>query len=244
MFRTSRTLFCGLRVLLAVLSQVTVASACGASGPDGVAYCMLAEHDEATRPTWAAGLSGLYTSTNIHFSRGVRGDETRAEALAAIAHIPSQSVTLQAGLGALLAGHLAMADGRHEFRPGPAAMLGAAWRILDGKPFVILSSVLSFSANRTQLAPQAAVAYEALDLRLGAVLGTTFFDVLTPYVPLRVFGGPIFWRYAGEAVTGTDAYHYQVGLGTAVHIHHRFNLFAEGIPLGEKAVAAGITMEL
>jgi len=222
------------------------ARACGASGPEGIAYCSLSEHQasehhDSTRPLWAVGFSGLYTSTNIHFSHGVKGDETRDELLAAVAYMPSARVTLQAGLGATFGGHLDMPDGRHDFSVGPSVLLGAAWRVIDRDEFLILSSALSFSGSQTQLAAQAREAYEAFDLRLGAVFGVTLFDTLSPYVPLRVFGGPIFWRYAGQAVTGTDAHHYQVGLGIALHVGRRFNVFSEGIPLGEKALAAGVT---
>ena len=239
--RTIRHFAIGLVCLFAALGSPSRAEACGASGPDGIAYCSLSEHHDYTRPLWAVGLSGLYTSTNIHFSHGVKGDETRDELLAAVAYMPSARVTLQAGLGATFGGHLDMPDGRHDFSVGPAVLLGAAWRAIDQDEFVILSSALSFSASQTQQAMQTREAYEAFDLRLGAVFGVTLFDTLSPYVPLRVFGGPIFWRYAGQAVTGTDAYHYQVGLGIALHIGPHFNVFAEGIPLGEKALAAGVT---
>ena len=220
------------------------ARACGASGPDGVAYCSLSEHREAERPKWALGLSGLYTSTNIHFSSGLRGDETREELLMAIAHMPSANVTMELGLGAMLGGHLDMPDGRHEFSPGPAAFVGTAWRVIDDREFLILNSVLSFSANRTELGSQASEPYEAFDLRLGAVLGITLFDALSSYVPLRVFGGPIYWHHGGQSVTGTDAYHYQVGLGIVLHIQQRLHFFVEGIPVGEKALAGGLTWEM
>src|SRR5512142_1361141 len=131
--RVLQPLVCGAFVLCNSAGFSTVAHACGASGPEGVAYCTLAEHDEQTRPKWAVGASGLYTSTNIHFSHGLRGDETRSQALAAVAYMPSDRVTLQLGIGALLGGHLDMPDGRHDFEPGPAGLLGAAWRVVDSR---------------------------------------------------------------------------------------------------------------
>ncbi len=104
--------------------------------------------------------------------------------------------------------------------------------------------MLSFSAQWTRLGSQPKVGYEAFDLRLGAAVGTTLFDVLRPYVPVRIFGGPIYWHYAGQAVTGTDANHYQIGLGAMLHIYGGIEVFAEGIPLGEKAVSAGVATSL
>jgi hypothetical protein len=140
-----------------------------------------------------------------------------------------------------------MPDGAHDFSAGPAAAIGASWRVTGpGRPFVILSSLLSFTAATTHGSGAATetVGYEALDLRLGVIVGTTLWDVWSPYVSARVFGGPVFWRYAGEAVTGTDAYHYQVGAGFALALPQHWSLFAEGSPLGERAVAVGISVGL
>ena len=88
------------------------------------------------------------------------------------------------------------------------------------------------------------VGYEAFDLRLGAELGTTLFEIFRPYIPVRVFGGPVYWRYQGAAVTGTDTHHYQVGAGFNARLSRRMALFAEGIPLGERAVSFGVAAVL
>jgi hypothetical protein len=63
--------------------------------------------------------------------------------------------------------------------------------------------------------------------------------MLSPYVIARVFGGPVFWRYQDEAIVGGDVHHYQLGAGIALLIAERVNLYAEGVPLGEQALAAG-----
>jgi hypothetical protein len=55
----------------------------------------------------------------------------------------------------------------------------------------------------------------------------------------RVFGGPVFWRYQGEAVTGSDTHHYQLGAGLALRLSKNFNAFVEGVPLGERALSLG-----
>jgi hypothetical protein len=54
-----------------------------------------------------------------------------------------------------------------------------------------------------------------------------------------VFGGPVYWRYAGTAVTGTDDHHWQVGAGVSLLVARRVDVFAEGVPLGEVGVTAG-----
>jgi hypothetical protein len=229
-------------LILASLFTTPPARACGVSA-DGVSSCNLDEHDEDTRPHWRLGASGLYTSTALRFDGSLRGDETRLATLATAAYLPSRRVALQVGLGAALGGELAMPDGAHTFSPGPVAAIGASWRVVDARPFVFLTSVLSFSAATTRSpVDTGTTGYEAFDLRLGALVGTTIADVLSPFLVTRVFGGPVFWRYEGRAVTGTDTSHFQVGAGFTLAIARRVDAFAEGIALGERAVGAGLAV--
>jgi hypothetical protein len=221
------------------------AAACGVSTADGVAACSLAEHEEATRPRWHVGASGIYPSTAIEFGGGLRTPETRAAALASVLYQPTPRVTLQAGMGATFGGGLETPTGRYNFSPGPTAEIGGSWRVVDGgRPFVILTSLLSFSAATTHLAGSDAghAGYEAFDLRLGALAGVTLWKRLSLYALGRVFGGPVFWKYQGASVTGGDTHHYQVGAGVTWLVVRRFGLFAEGVPLGERALAAGLSV--
>ncbi len=47
------------------------------------------------------------------------------------------------------------------------------------------------------------------------------------------------WRYPGTPVVGTDDHHWQVGAGVSVRFARQFDVFAEGVPLGEQGVTAG-----
>jgi hypothetical protein len=224
----------------ALALHASPARACGVSA-SGVASCSLAEHVAEREPHWALGVSGLYTSTSVRFSGGNRADETRAATLASVALLPSPALVLQASLGSELGGSLSMPSGKYDFSPGLLAALGADYRLLDdGRWFALLTSTLSFSAARTHADAGPSAAYEALDLRLGAEFGIDIASVLRPYALARVFGGPIFWRLDGAAVTGTDTHHYQLGAGVGLHLSRSFNAFAEGVPLGERALALGI----
>jgi hypothetical protein len=233
----------GLGVALVVNVLVScVALACGVSTPDGIAACSLAEHEEEVRPRWHVGASGLYTSTAIRFRGDLRSDETRAAVLASVAYQPSPRLTLQGGLGATFGGQLDTPTGAYLFSPGPTVAVGAAWRAVQrGRAFVVLTGTLSFSAATTHLdrVDTAHVGYQALDLRAGALAGVTVLQMLSPYAVGRVFGGPVFWRYQGVDLMGGDVHHYQIGAGLTVLVAHRVNLFAEGIPLGERAVSGG-----
>lgn len=216
------------------------ARACGVSA-SGVASCSLAEHDEAVRARWVVAVSGLYTSTRLRFGEELEADQVRYATLSQLAYLPTAKLVLQAGLGATFGGSLTLPDGEHRFSPGPVALLGADFRAFDdGRYFLILTSALSFATARTNESGEASESYHAFDVRLGAQFGVELARVLRPYATARVFGGPIFWRYQNEAVTGTDAYHYQLGAGLAVRASKALTLFAEGIPLGEQAIAVGV----
>jgi hypothetical protein len=216
------------------------ARACGVSA-SGVSSCSLAEHDEAVRPRWAVGVSGLYTSTRLRFSGGLYADQVRYATLATLAYLPTAKLVLQAGAGAAFGGSLTPPDGEYQFSPGPTALIGADFRAFDdGRYFLILTSGFSFASARTHASDEASESYQAFDLRLGAQFGVELARIVRPYATARVFGGPIFWRYKNEAVTGTDTHHYQLGAGLALRISKALSIFAEAIPLGEQAIVVGI----
>jgi hypothetical protein len=239
---TRAWLFAPLVAVLLLLAPD--AKACGVSA-SGVSSCSLAEHDEAERPRWALGVSGLYTVTRLRFTGSLYADQVRYATLASLAYLPTPKWVLQAGAGAAWGGSLTLADGKYEFSPGPIGELGADYRAFDdGRYFLLLTSGLSFTFARTHLAGEPSVGYDAFDLRLGAELGVLLARVLRPYALARAFGGPVFWRHQGEAVDGTDTHHYQFGLGASVQLVKTLSCFVEGVPLGERAVSAGVGLAL
>ena len=216
------------------------ASACGVSGPDGAMSCSLAEHREAAKVRWQVDVSGSYTSTALKFSGDNRGEQTRTAVVLSIARRISPNLTFATAIGATPSGSLKLARGEYDFSPGPAAGAGLSWTVVEGSPFVLLTSMLTYSAAKTQLTGTNENAlYEAFDLRLGTIVGAMLWDTLSPYAAARVFGGPVFWRYAGSAVTGTDTHHYQMGAGILWVVVNRFEVHMEGVPLGERAITAG-----
>lgn len=229
-----------------VLFETSAAHACGVSA-SGVASCSLAEHDETVRPHWAVGVSALYTSTRLRFSDDLRADQVRYASLATLAYLPTPKLVLQVGAGAAFGGSLTVPDGEYRFTPGPTALIGADFRAFDeGRYFLLLTSALSFSSARTHLQGEAegGTNYSAFDLRLGAQFGMDVARIVRPYALARVFGGPVFWHYQGQSVTGTDTHHYQLGAGVAVRIGKALNIFGEGVPLGEQAIAIGVGLAL
>jgi hypothetical protein len=221
------------------------ASACGASagGIAGISGCSLDEHNEAVRKKWHVGVSGSLTSTAIRFENDLRFDQDRSVALATLDYAPKPDVALEFGAGALFDGTFERGDAKYDFSPGPLLLIGGSYRLLknDGaRPFVLLGGQISYVMSHTQqFAGDESVAYHALDVRVGPVVGWTFWNMLSPYVLARAFGGPVFWHYQGEAITGGDIHHYQLGAGLSLVIAKRVNVYVEGVPFGEQALAGG-----
>jgi hypothetical protein len=215
--------------------------ACGVSGPDGVWSCSIAEHDEEIRPRWSLGAVSLYSASALRFRHGPHVEIERAAVLGLASYAPTARLRLQLSAGASISGQLNLPNGAHDFLPGPTGALAVSYRFLEDRPFVILSGVLSAFTARTQRRADHAdsARYTAFDLRLGVAVGATFFEMLSPYAVARVFGGPVFWRYQGKAIGGTDVYHFQLGAGTALRLWRRLDVFVEGAVLGEIGLSGG-----
>jgi hypothetical protein len=184
----------------------------------------------------------------------LEGSISRRAAMAAFQYRLRPELSLQVGAGMGHGGSLVIDGGlgpedatavpvRHEMLPGWVATLSGSWRVLDGaasRPLLLLTMTVGASGARTREEGTAeSVAYTALDARLGVMVGKTLFDRITPYAALRAFGGPIFWQFRGEDRTGTDRYHYQVGLGLSASLPAQLDVFVEGVPLGERALVLG-----
>ena len=203
----------------------------------GLTSCSLEEHEEAVRRKWHLGSSYSFSSTGLRFEGERRFVQERHASLVTLEFRPARRATVLAGAGAFLGGHLRTENDQFDFEPGFVGVVGASWRLLEGGrsgPFVLLTAQLSYALTECLGA-----AYNAVDLRGGAVAATTLWSFLTPYLLARAFGGPVYWRYQGQSIAGTDTHHYQLGGGLAFLIRGRVDLFAEGIPLGERGLVAG-----
>jgi hypothetical protein len=187
--------------------------------------------------------SGL-TGSNLPSSIGIE----RFAVTAGVDYRFSPTSTVGGGLGAGLGGLITVGARRFQVDPGWLVTFSYSRRLLDGtgkKPFLVLgvSAGGSGAGTREELTPagappETAMLY-AFDIRAGLTVGKTFWNTLSPYAALRVFGGPVFWGYDGKSVLASDLYHVQLGGGMVTALPRGFDLFAEGIPLGERAVTVG-----
>jgi len=228
------------------LASPRVARACGVSSPGapaGVCDASDVLDEKAARArTYRVGASGSYTSTALFLSDGSRVPMTRDAAVATISFRVDRTTTLELGAGGLLGGSF----GTSTLRPGGLGSIGASWRIVDqrgfGMPFVMLTGTASFVVASSSDPGGGSSLLGAIDFRAGAMVGTTIGTArrasITPYLAAQAFGGPLFWRYEGAAVTGTDVHKYALGGGLAGSIG-RLGLFVGGAAVGELGLTFG-----
>lgn len=236
----THTSFATLAVAAALLTLTTrEAAACGGSGPGGTGACEFPRNERIVR----LGSSFGTTWSRISFGEGRKVDTRRSVLYATAATSLGTRTLLEVGLGGLLPGGYLSGASRAELGPGAALAITFAWSALraeGARPFVTFTATLSGLAASTRVASGEHLPYGALDARVGVNVGYTLWKVLRPYALGRVFGGPIFWRYDNERVTGTDLYKYQVGAGVAWKLPARFDAFVEGVGLGERGLFVGV----
>jgi hypothetical protein len=164
----------------------------------------------------------------------------------------SKESTFGGGLGAGLGGLLTVGPRRFLVLPGWEVTLAYSRRLLDGrgnKPFLLLGIAGGGSGGWTREevyrgpppaapAPLTETLY-AFDIRAGLTVGKTFWDTLSPYAVLRAFGGPVVWTLDKKTVVMGDNYHVQLGVGVVTLLPRAFDVFVEGVPLGERALTFG-----
>jgi hypothetical protein len=227
------------------------AQACGAAYPGGPMVCTLEDappsrHGVKTLvPVARVSAIWSYTSTTILFGEGRRADLTRHAVFASTELPLARGLGLRFGAGGIASGELRTSGGPATFGPGVTGFFGIGKTVVDEKPsvpFLQLAATVSMSRATTRgPAPNEAPSFTALDVRAAATIGKTIGGWLVPYVSLRAFGGPIFYRYGGKDVTGTDLYKHQIAGGLSVALPSRvLDAFVEGVPMGESGMSAGL----
>lgn len=141
-------------------------------------------------------------------------------------------------VGLIAAGTLGEGGRTHDFEPGLVGALALDWRVLSAPADPIsLTLGVQLAAGHAPLTHDGrSRAWTSTDLRASVTVSRTLWQVLTPYVSARVFGGPIFWRDA----TGADETHLQLALGLGIAPLPGFSLHVEGAILSERGVSGGI----
>lgn len=199
---------------------------------------------------WRAGATFGVFGSDLTFGKAASDVAIERRAISAsLDYRLSVGNTISLGGGAGLGGRLVIKNDRYEINPGWLVTASYSRILLQGRgaaPFILasLSAGGSGASTRPLLSGRAAdssssVSLYAFDIRLGVTVGKTFWNVLSPYVAARAFGGPVLWNINGQAESGTDQRHFQVAVGMVSSLPRGFDLFAEVAPGGERAVAIG-----
>lgn len=195
------------------------------------------DHEAYRKLRVGASWGGFATTLRFSGEAERVGDgDMRQHAVVASLDLPlGEKTTLMGTLGAALGGRFEFGPSTYDVRPGPVVGVAVGHRFVDGRgalPFVLGTASLAASFLSLEHQGQR-YAFTAADARVGVIVGKTFGPV-SPYALLRAFGGPIFWN----DLTGTDRYHYNVGLGFLLGPFGGFDLGAEASFLGERRLTA------
>jgi hypothetical protein len=200
---------------------------------------------------YRVGLNAGAFASDITFGGKIDPYIERRSVSASFEYHPNLDSTFSFGAGAGLGGRMDF-DNAHapptrvSIDPGWLLSFAYSRRLMNGlgsKPFMLLSFSGGFAGAATHLTePAAPGPSEQLltgDIRAGLTVGKTFFRTISPYGSLRVFGGPIIWKYQGKSELGTDTRHVQIAAGMVTSLPKNFDLFAEVAPLFERGVTIG-----
>lgn len=188
-------------------------------------------------------VTGGALRTDLVFE-GTRQQLREASVAAAFTWRPS-ALSVQVSLGAVVGGTLDGPLGDYDLKPGVMASAAVAYTFLDGngpRPYLGVSGSVSVASAATQSTsnPSDRPTFTATDFRASVVLGKRLFDVWLPYVGVAVFGGPVSFAPDGRSLTGSDANHYRLSVGSSVSLPAHLELLVEVGFLGEQALIGGL----
>lgn len=197
--------------------------------------------DGSDPPTWQVSGTVSGFSTDIDFGATRLAVEQLATT-ASVGNFPSPRLGWSITAGGVVAGKIGDAD----ITGGATASGTVSWLpVYEGRtrPFVAFTASFGVGFARASL-DQMPHSWWAFDARGGVAVGKTVAEHWVPYLAVRGFGGPVYWRVAGVDGTGSDRYHVTVGAGLTVRLPRSLDLTAEGMPLGEHSAALGLTLHL
>jgi hypothetical protein len=182
--------------------------------------------------------------TTLTFPDHGRFELSQFATSATLGHSRPSRWSFRGSIGAILDGGMTSASTDADISAGFVVGFGVSkqWP-LSHRMFINGSVDLGASRVTTHQGHAPGVALIATDIRVGAIFGRTFGRV-SPFVLARLFGGPVFWQStAGEAITGTDIYHVQLGAGASVSVGSGLSLMVDVSALGEQAASLALSKQ-
>lgn len=199
---------------------------------------------DSSEKLWRVGASAGAFRTTVVFDGDREIGLEQASTSAILGYQASTRLGIVGSVGAILGGSVDHgAEG--DVGGGVVGSLTATYLGLyetDSRPFLLGSLTLGHSRASAVSDDRMRYDWIATDLRAAAMVGKTVAGRFVPFASARVFAGPVSWRLGGERVTGSDLYHYTIGLGASYRIPGKLDLFAEVLGLGEESASLGASV--
>lgn len=133
---------------------------------------------------------------------------------------------------------------RWDIRPGVLWALTVGRRLFGTKPaipyFLIVGTLSGSSTSTRRLSDGETAGLHAVDTKIDLSLGWTLGEAFSPYLSVRGFGGPVFWRQEGASVIGGDLYHVSVACGFNLVLASRVTAWFDGAFVGMRGLGGGV----
>ncbi len=193
------------------------------------------------------GASAAVSDTRLVFGGDQHLDLRQSAATLIGGYAWPSRISVRAALGVLAGGSLEGEGRTFDLGAGLVGSIGVARQWSRAPWFLTGSAGLGAShASTREMLPGmqgARVSLTAIDARVGVTAGRTF-GPFSPYALARVFGGPVFWGWDGDDITGTDTRHFQLGAGASLAIGTRATILVDVSALGERAASLGVAVNL
>lgn len=202
------------------------------------------------RRPFAIGLGYGFSDTRLLFFGAGRYRIRQSAYALSFVGVLKNGLVLGAGVGPHMGGQIDglrdAPDDTWEIRPGVVWSLTVARRYFGTKPeipFLLVVGTFSGSSTSTRRESDGARAgLHALDIKADVSVGWTIGEAFSPYLAVRGFGGPIFWKAEDERIIGGDLYHVSLAAGFNLSIIDRVSAYFDGAFLGMRGVSGGVAV--
>ena len=202
-----------------------------------------AQDESVVRSPWSVSMAYGQFQATLRFDQELELEVAQRMVSARLGYAFEGGWGLAVAFGAIVEGSLRGAERRLSFQPGFVTTLQASVMLMQAEgalPFIESTLNLSASTGTLREFGGPSRQWTAVDIRLGVTTGWRVARIWVPYVAMRVFGGPVFWRDDEVTRIGTDSHHFQVAIGSSLSLFG-LDLFVDwGLPIGETSVAAGL----
>lgn len=210
----------------------------------------MATPTEAKRRPLSIGLGYGFSDTRLVFAGAGRYRFRQSAYALSFVGVLEGGLVLGAGIGPHMGGRvdgLRGASGdRWEIRPGVVWSLTVARRYFGAKPqipyLLVVGTFSGSSASTRRESDGEQAGLHALDVKGDVSVGWTLGEAWSPYLAVRGFGGPVFWKQDDQRVIGSDLYHVSVAAGFNLAIGDRVSIYFDGAFVGMRGLSGGASV--